>query len=101
MLSIGDRAEAEIAANLHGMVVLHLECSHAKVMPSQPIMFIGKSNRGSDVGRGAWLCCTCASEGLDLKPGRMTVPTNQIHYGYYNILSYPLEHDDKIYIFSG
>lgn len=60
MLSIGDRAEAEIAANLHGMVLLHLECSHAKVthhMPPQPIMSIGKSNRGSDVGHGAWLCC--------------------------------------------
>ena len=33
LLSIGDRAEAEIAANLHGTVLLHLECSHAKVTP--------------------------------------------------------------------
>jgi hypothetical protein len=30
----------------------------------------------------------------------MAVPTKQIHNGYNNILSYPLEHDDKIYIFS-
>lgn len=31
----------------------------------------------------------------------MTVPINQIHNGYNNILSYPLEHDDKIYILRG
>lgn len=36
LLSIGDRAEAEVAANLHGMVLFHLECSHAKVTLHMP-----------------------------------------------------------------
>jgi hypothetical protein len=53
-------------------------------------MSIGKSNRGSDVGHGAWFCFA------HVLPRGQTLSSDEIHNGYNNIFSYPLEHDDKI-----